>query len=113
MLAGFAVEEFLEFLELLWILRRQVRSEAKIVPHVVELPDILFERPELFGGVGHAVQPVAGASPPALVVDGTAAGQLQVLRRVPVLGLRVVKGVEHAHPFYRHLLDAVDALRFR
>ena len=48
-LAGFAVEEFLEFPELVWVLGRQVCSEAEIVPHVVELPDVLLERPELFG----------------------------------------------------------------
>ena len=88
-------------------------SEAEIVPHVVELPDILFERLELFGGVSHTVQAVAGASPPAFVVDGTAAGQLEVLRRVPVLRPARRQRCRACSPLRTALVDAVDALRLR
>ena len=56
---------------------------------------------------------MARAGPPAVVIDGAAAEQLEILRGAPVLRLRIVEGVDHAHAFHRHLVDAVDPLRLR
>jgi hypothetical protein len=109
---GLALEERLQFLELFGILGRHVGGEADILPPVVELPDVLVERHDLFGlDDGHAVQAMARAGPPAVVVHGTAAGQLEILRRVPVLRLCIVEPIYHAHAVHRFLDDAVDNLR--
>ena len=109
-LAGFAVEDGLEFGEFLGVLGGQVGGVAEVGGHVVELPDVLVERHRAGRG-GEAVLAVACAGPPAVVVDGTGAGEFEVLRRVPVPRFRVVEGVEHAHALHRLLVDAVDARR--
>ena len=73
----------MEFGEFLGVLGGQVGGVAEVGGHVVELPDVLVERHRAGRG-GEAVLAVASAGPPALVVDGTGAGELEVLRRVPV-----------------------------
>jgi hypothetical protein len=92
------------------VLGGKVAGVAEVGGHVVELPDVPVERHGAGRG-SQAVLAVACARPPAVVVDGAGADELEVLRRVPVLGVRVVEGVDHAHPIHRLLIDAVDARR--
>jgi len=54
---------------------------------------------------------VACASPPAVAVDGTRAGKLEVLSRVTVHRLCFVERVGHAYAFHRFLGDTIDNLR--
>jgi hypothetical protein len=84
---------------------------AEVLGHVVKFPPVLVEgigpRLGLPGGLVH------GPGHPAVVVDGPVAEDLEVLRGVPVLRLRVVEGIGHADPLDGALLEPVDLLRLR
>ena len=54
-----------------------------------------------------------GRGHPAVVIDGAAAHDLEVLREQSALGLRVVEGVGEADAVDRVLRDAVDLARRR
>ncbi len=110
-LDGLLQEQRLQLGKLLRVLRSQVVDEAEIRTHVIELPSrIVFQGPAWLGFPGRAVD---RAREPAFMVDGTVAGDLEVLRRMPLLRLAVVEAVDEARALDRDLLDAVDDLRLR
>ena len=84
--------------------------KAKVAAGVVELPHILGEL------VPRRIFPrraVDRAGEPAVVIDRAVAGDLEILCEMPVLGLRIVERIHHAHALNRSLWRAVDGLRLR
>ena len=97
--------EPLQLHQLLRVLLGQVPGLAPVLGRVVELPDVVVER----GPRGHDPgRVVLRHGRPPLVVEGTVAHDLEVLRLVPLRRLAVVEGVKHARAFDRVLLDAFD-----
>ena len=91
----FGVEQLLQELELLGVLRGHVVGEAEVLASVVQLPLV----------VGVVVGALVGVLPgdhvhhrgePAVVVDAAVADALVVLRDVTVSGVAVVERVAHA-----------------
>ena len=98
-------EEVLHLLELGGIGGGEIVGEAEVVAGVVELPFVVLQRGTGLGFPGRAVD---GAGEPAVAVDGTVAGDLEVLGFARALCLGAFEGVEHADAFDGLLLDAVD-----
>ena len=81
-----------------------------VLGDVVELPALRVELGELLGG-DRLAEPLAGLGerrprprahrPPAVVVDRAVAHHLEVLRRAPAVGRRIVEGVREAHAVQR------------
>ena len=115
-LRGLDQEQLLHLRELLRHLRGQVVGLRPVVLEVVEFPDVLVGRPVPDAG-RQARDPrgarAEGRGHPAVMVDGAAAHDLEVLRAQPALGLRVVEGVGEADAVDRILRDAVDHARRR
>ena len=106
-LPGLDEEQALQLAQLLGLLVGEVVRLRPVVG-AVELPDVVVEGGHLGGHPRDAVPRHRG---PALVVDPAVAEHLEVLRRPPVLGARVVERVRHRDAVQRLLLDAVDAQR--
>lgn len=97
-LAGLQHEQLLEAVQPLRLPGGEVVRLRPVVG-CVELPDVVVERRQL--GAELPRSGVPGDGGPALVVGAPVAEHLEVLRRVPLLGLRVVEGVGHAHALQR------------
>ena len=119
---GLLPPQLLELLDLVRVLRGDVVGLREVVGQVVELPaDVPVRvpvgvRPELRERRRRHVprEPVGSRRrPPAVLVHAAAAEHLEVLRGVPLGGLRVVERVEEAGAVHRLLLDPVDRLRLR
>ncbi len=55
---------------------------------------------------------VYDAREPAVVIDGAVAGNLKILRLMPILGIFIIKAVGHAHSLDRKLLYTVYLFGF-
>src|SRR5206468_384104 len=53
---------------------------------------------------------MTGACNPAIMVNGAVTKHLEVLRRMAVLGFRIIKGINHRRSIERKLLRAIDDL---
>jgi hypothetical protein len=105
---GFFQEDGLQFLEFFRIRGGEVVGEAEVGAGIIEFPGgIVLQRAARFGFPRRLVN---GAGEPALVVDRAVAGDLEVLGRVPLLGLGVVKRIDQTLAFHRHLPRAVHDL---
>ena len=96
--------------------RREVIGLAPVFVQVVKLPDVLVRRPLLNAGR----QPrnprnprPEGAGHPAVVIDGAAAHDLEVLGKQSALRLRICKRIGETDAVDRVLLDAVHRARRR
>ena len=108
-LLGLALEHLLQLAQPVGVLVGEVAGLAPVVGVVVELPDVLVEG--ALRRVHHLPgDPVPGHRCPALVVDAAVADHLEVLRGVPVLGLRRVEGVAQAGALHGLLLDPAERL---
>src|SRR5688572_18223105 len=109
-LLGLVYEQGLEFGEPLRVFGRQIVDKTEVAARVVQLPNVLDERPPRLGFPG---RPVDGPGQPAIVVDGSIAEHFEVLRHVTILLSGLVERVHHAHAIYRTLRRTVDHSRFR
>ena len=111
----FPIEHRLQLLDLVRHLRREVIELGGVFLDVVKLPlvraDVRRRRGAQHPWLGHRRR----RRHPTLVIDGAIAEHLEILRGALARGVGVglVQGVQHAHPFDRALLDAVDDFGLR
>ena len=107
---GFFVEDSLQFLELLGILRSKVIRLAEVLIHLVKFPHVVLQRRERYH---QPRERVPSAGDPAFVVDAAVAEHLEVLRGAALDRLRGVGGVEHGDAVHGPLRDAINGLGLR
>ena len=107
------VEEVLHLLELIRHLGGEVIVLGRVLLNVIKLPIVPGDhvRGRLGAQLPRESHRCRRRQPP-VVIDGAIAKHLEVLRRVPGLGVgvRLVPRVHHAHAFDGLLLDAVDRI---
>jgi hypothetical protein len=108
-----AIEELLQFFQLLRILGGQIVRLAVVLVQIVKFPRILFgavlipvgELADLPG------QQVARSGPPSVLVNAAVAQHFEVLNLVGAGLVRMIEAIDHADAFERQLFHAVDHVR--
>src|SRR6267378_169786 len=100
-------EEVLKLSQLCGILRGQIVGLAEVLGYMVKFPSILGERRKRHHQPGNGM---SRAGNPAIVINAAVSKHLEILSRMRLLGLGIVKGINHRCPIKRSLLCAVNAL---
>src|SRR6478672_10285284 len=103
-------EKILQLLKLCRVLGGKIAGLAEVFGDVVQLPCIFCERRILHQQPGDRM---TRRGHPSVMIDGSVAKHLEILRGVALFGFRVVEAIDHRRTVERSLHSPIHALRER